>query len=302
MYNYIQELETKDDFANKLLNVELSQLDELKELKEKSIYLFTKHQIPKKQNPLKHRIVYKVNDDSVKNLYKKLNFKLFWFLKFKNIGFPHECSFGYTRGKGIADNAKQHCNKKLVMKIDIENFFNSITHSKITDKLHKLSKLNKDLCKEIASFCCINNILPLGLNTSPLISNIVCFDMDAEIHKYCIENNITYTRYVDDVSVSSDNDIISHKERIYKIITNHKFKPNEEKFRITKNGMAHFVTGLSVSDNKPHVPKKMKQMIRQKLYYIKKYGFYNHCYWTKKYRPTTEYNKIDGTIAFMKGV
>lgn len=227
MYDYINHLTTKEDFIEKVLDITLPEFEKLQRN-------FVKIEIPKKKNIKDCRIVYKIKHENIKNLYKKLNFKLSWFLKSKNIGFPHECSFGYIRGKSILDNAKQHCNKKFVMKIDIENFFNSIASFQITDKLNKLSNIDKDICKEIATFCCIDNTLPLGLNTSPLISNIVCFDMDKEIHDYCISKHMTYTRYVDDISISSDcDDIISHKEDIYSIIGTHNFTPNEKKFRVT---------------------------------------------------------------------
>lgn len=310
MYQHIAKQKTIKDFAENILDISEVKLTEIEESKASSS-TYKQIKIKKKKKKEGYRIAYKIdNNEEILKLYKKLNLKLFWYLNNKdpyNPSFPHESSYGYIKGRNILENAKVHCGKKMLMKIDIKDFFNSITTEKISKELEEVGVICKEVADAMAKFVCINNTLPLGLHTSPLISNVVCFDMDKKIYQKCKEHELEYTRYADDITISSnssnDSDISNFKEDIYKIIEGSGFTPNDEKFRITKNGMAHFVTGLSVSDKVPHVPKRIKRTIRQKLYFIRKFGFEGHCTRKKiENSPKYEFNKIDGYIGFMQSI
>ena len=48
--------------------------------------------------------------------------------------------------------------------------------------------------------CTYNNYLPQGSPTSSYISNLVMKQSDKDIGHYCDKNNISYTRYSDDLT------------------------------------------------------------------------------------------------------
>lgn len=215
-------------------------------------------------NPLEFNRIYK-------SLAKRLNNTFQNYLT----GFPHKSSFGFINSKNTRDNAFPHCGASFILKTDIEKFFPSITESRIT-KLFKSVGACTKIARLLAKFVTINGILPEGLPTSPVISNAICHNMDRDLEKIAKKNQSDYTRYVDDITFSTETYPI-FLQQIELILQKNDFKISTDKTRITKRGQANFVTGLSVTDpHQPHVPKKIKRKIRQILYYITKFGLIEH--------------------------
>ena len=91
------------------------------------------------------------------------------------------------------------------------------------------------------------------------------------------------------------------REELEKIIKDEGFELSNEKFRITKLGQAHYVTGLSVSDinNGPHVPRRMKRRLREELYFCRKYGIVGHL--SRIGEPTIQsgVNRLNGYVHYV---
>ncbi len=92
----------------------------------------------------------------------------------------------------------------------------------------------------------------------------------------CNSFNASYTRYADDISISSNN-YFQEKDTIKSILLKYGFSLNELKSQRFKKGQNQYVTGLSISDNlHPRIPKHIKHKIRQHLHYIELYGYHSH--------------------------
>lgn len=102
----------------------------------------------------------------------------------------------YIKKKSIKDNARFHKKQKIVLSLDIKNFFNSISSDKIFDVFWKLG-YKDDVAVMLTNLCCLNGSLPQGAPTSPMLSNIVLKDFDDEIASYTLERKIRYTRYAE---------------------------------------------------------------------------------------------------------
>lgn len=116
--------------------------------------------------------------------------------------------FSYREGKNAFDAVEKHSQNSHFVQTDIKGFFNSI-HSndlaKIIDKNLSNSPIY-DIYKykeHLLTILMIDNHLPVGFSTSPNISNTFLYDFDDIFEKYCIEKEITYTRYADDLIMSS---------------------------------------------------------------------------------------------------
>jgi hypothetical protein len=154
----------------------------------------------------------------------------------------------------------------------------------------------------LAKFVTIDDRLPLGLNASPMLANLICFDLDNQFEKLASDYGCKYTRYADDISISGLSRLPERSE-IEQILTKEGFNLSQEKFRVTKNGQAHYVTGLSISDpNTPHVPRHMKRKLRQELYYSKKFGTKNHLAHIGEERIQKGINRLDGTVRYISHV
>jgi retron-type reverse transcriptase len=182
---------------------------------------------------------------------------------------------GFIKKKGIRTNAEPHLQCSVLVKLDLKNFYEQISASRITDSIIECG-VNQDLANLVSKICTINGMLIQGFSTSPVISNIVTKNLDIILEKYCKLNNITYTRYADDMSFSSTANQIE-LEAITKLIEDYGFEINSEKTKVLKRGYYQSVTGLTVFDNKmPRIPKRIKRKLRLETYYINKYGIKNH--------------------------
>ena len=265
--------------------------------------VFNKLEIPKKNKhrSKEKRSVWEITRFDYEELYKILSWKLEYFFKHLSIGYPHKASYGYTRGKNILENAQKHCCAKQILHADIKDFFPSISKERICALFQQIG-VSDFISEAFANLLTIEGVLAQGLHTSPLISNIICLGMDEDLTILANKHGCTYTRYADDITISGDN--VPSKKELEEIFHKHGFILNAEKFRITKPGWHHFVTGLSVETNIPRIPKKMRKKLRQELYYCKKYGVEDHIENAKNIKKTDNYiqrniNRIDGTVRYI---
>ena len=223
---------------------------------------------------------------------------------YKNVaGFPHPNAYGYIAGKSTRDNAERHVGATRIVSADIENFFPTIKMGVVEQAL-----LNAGMTTEgaaiIARFLTIDGKLAPGINASPLIANLVALPLDTELTKICASGSIIYTRYADDLTFSSkDSAALLTDLEIDDVLRRHGFRLNKKKYRTSKRGQKHYVTGLSVSDAaRPHAPKKLKRRLRQELHYIERDGLHSHLTHLDGKGEQQTINRIDGMVNYISSV
>lgn len=169
----------------------------------------------KKREIIKYQI--NKNGERARKLHQQLN-SLFR-KKYKH----NVHSFAYHKESSIHKCVYQHINSNSFIKLDIKNFFASIPKHML------LAKLSKDLeidvhyewiLESIISSCFSDNGMPLGLVTSPILSDYYLNDFDKKIGNYCKKENFVYTRYADDILISAQTLIdISVREHVIVLIT-----------------------------------------------------------------------------------
>jgi RNA-directed DNA polymerase len=267
---------------------------------------FPRMQIPKK-NPKRNGDVREVwvIPEEFKDFFKSFarRFDLFA----RNFGgrYPHSHAYGYIRGRNTLENASQHCGSKFALKADIENFFPSIRESRLR-KLFLSMEIKETTSDIISKFCSAEGSLPLGFPASPMLANLVCLDIDDEMVKLAKNYNCVYTRYADDITISG-NISVPKKEEIEAIIETEGFALSGKKFRITRHGQSHYVTGLSISSpDRPHIPRTMKRRLRQELYFCKKFGVKNHihrvCGSRSSVTVQNQINRLEGTVNYVSHI
>jgi len=180
---------------------------------------------------------------------------------------------GFIANKSIKTNALPHINKNFVLNLDLKNFFQSIAYKKIVKVLSEDPfLLNPEISILIAQICCYNNFLAQGSPTSPILSNIVCINLDKQLTDLSDVRNLIYSRYADDLTFSSNcSDINYMREsllQITKVIKNEGFIVNEDKTRILQKTRSQVVTGLVVN-NKLSVRRGYLRNIRAILHSFK---------------------------------
>jgi RNA-directed DNA polymerase len=213
----------------------------------------------------------KKKNGSYRNINEPLN-QLFSIQKEFSLFFlmnrsENENSHGFELNKSIITNANKHVNKKIVLNIDLENFFLNISTSRIVEFLTTKFNVSETKAIKIADLLTYKNSLPQGSPSSPIISNFICEKLDLELYKYCKQFNITYTRYADDMSFSfSFNKLPKFQvQNIISIIEQNDFKINKKKYRYYYRNTKQIVTGLVVND-KVNVKREFYKNLRAILY------------------------------------
>ncbi|MDC6120454.1 reverse transcriptase domain-containing protein [Serratia rubidaea] len=191
--------------------------------------------------------------------------------------------FSYRKDVNITDAVRPHCNSEFIFKTDISNFFSSISSEAIANSLSKYcgnirtvdNEEVRDNIGRIVYLCTINNRLPIGFSCSPSISNFCFYDYDNLIKAYCDENGYIYSRYADDLIISSQDEMdramltrdlsfILSSDAFLKLEINHK------KTKVITKKYERKILGISIlNDGKMTVSKATKTDIEVKLYLLK---------------------------------
>lgn len=222
---------------------------------------------------------------------------------------PHHCSFAFSRCGGIKKCADMHLGCDWLIKFDLRDFFTTITEKDVYKVFHKLGytrllsfelarlcttlrlpEEQKKYLRENRVFVDYNNltafpyssrvkmgVLPQGAPTSPMLSNLVAYELDKALESYAVQSGFVYTRYADDLTFSAvalpeDTSVPQIIHDVYAIIRKHHFTPNTEKTSIKGPGSRRMVLGLLVDGEISRVSKQMRHRVERNLYAIGKYG------------------------------
>lgn len=127
------------------------------------------------------------------------------------------------------------------------------------------------LFKRIIDICTYNGFTAQGFPTSPMLANIVMRGFDQSMSDYCKSNNISYTRYADDLAFSS-NTLTSQElmektqKKAYSLLWAYNFKANRKKTKYRSNGTRLKICGIVVN-KKLSVQKRLIKIFRAKVHH-----------------------------------
>lgn len=230
--------------------------------------IYFKFTIPKKKNGV--RVIQAPNEE-LKQIQKSLNY----YLQALYYRVKPDCVHGFikmpqaeTVKRTIVSNGRVHAGSKFLLNLDIKDFFPSITAKQVkTALMQKPFNLNDEVSTLIALLGTYEKVLPTGSPSSPVLANMVCYEMDIEFENLCQKYNIRYTRYADDLSFSSETFI--QKEVIGSlnhIIGKYGFELNESKIRLQSSKSKQTVTGIVVNQ-KVNVDRKYIRNLRAILHH-----------------------------------
>lgn len=217
-------------------------------------------------------------------------------------GIKLNISHGFVKGKNIFSNAKIHRNKRYVLNVDILDFFPSFHFGRVRGYFEKNKefKFSNEMATLTAQLTCYNGKLPQGAPTSPIISNLIFNIVDIRILNLAKKYKLDYTRYVDDMSFSTNekNFIFTYKEFIEKLIDileKSGFKINQNKTRLEYFSSRQEVTGLTVN----------KKLNANKSFIKKTRAMANELYKTGEFSINGKkgtLNQLEGRFAFINQI
>ncbi|MBX3203595.1 MAG: trypsin-like peptidase domain-containing protein [Labilithrix sp.] len=213
---------------------------------------------------------------------------------------------GFVDEKSIISNADCHDRRRFVLNVDLENFFGVINFGRVRGMfMGKPYRLPERAATVLAQICCFNNQLPQGAPTSPVVSNMICGQLDAQLQRLARDHKLTYSRYADDLTFSGTNHVPSELgadrrapktfdvgPRLTAVISANGFAINRKKVRLATAAERQEVTGLVVN-RKVNVPRKYIRQVRAMLHAWRKFGlaaaeaeFFAR--YDKKHRPVSK--------------
>jgi RNA-directed DNA polymerase len=173
----------------------------------------------------------------------------------------------------IVANAQVHVGKKYVLNMDLKDFFPSISAKRVKDVFSSpLFDFEEQIAIALTLLTTYEGKLPIGAPSSPVISNFICLGLDSDLKLFSEVNGLTYSRYADDLTFSSDF-VISNDDilDIILIIKKNNFEVNEKKLHLKTANQKQTVTGLIVND-KVNIDRKFLKKIRAMLHDLTKNG------------------------------
>lgn len=200
----------------------------------------------------------------------------------------HDAAHGFCRNRSIVTNAIPHVGADVIVKLDLQNFFQSILYKRVKELFHGFgySETAATIFGLICTIAKINDIgkisyeniekryLPQGAPTSPAISNLVCDRLDADLTKLANNLGFRYTRYADDLTFSCSGAVCKVDKLIYEsglIITQEGFTINPDKIQILGKSVQQVVTGIVVN-LQLNLSRKTLKAFRATLYQIEREG------------------------------
>ena len=216
---------------------------------------------------------------NVKILQQKLNQIL------QVVYLPKPSVHGFTLDRSVKTNAETHLGKRWVLNVDIEDFFPSINFGRVRGMfMGKPYYVPERAATVLAHLCCYQRRLPQGAPTSPVVSNMICAQLDSQLQELARVSRCTYTRYADDMTFSTTSRTFPSSlcslnrigqlqlgDRLRDTIEQNGFKINSRKVWLYGQHQRQEVTGVTVNEF-PNLPRRFTNQIRAMLYAWKKFG------------------------------
>ena len=240
----------------------------------------------------------------------------------------HRCSYAFAPGSSIVKCASRHTGARWLIKMDISNFFGSISEidvyrvfaaigyrplvsfelARLTTCLalgssrYRFSRWHSRRQRMVISDYdnAVIGHLPQGAPTSPMLSNLVMKSHDIAINEIADKFRVTYTRYSDDITFSTRGDFSRKRSmglvrEVRSILGGAGFYLNHSKTVIVPPGSRKIVLGLGVDGSEPCLTRDFKSKLRQHLYYLRKFGPVHH-------RDSRDFESILGLKHHIRGL
>ncbi|HPD14205.1 MAG TPA: reverse transcriptase family protein [Planctomycetota bacterium] len=199
-----------------------------------------------------------------------------------------ESAHGFVETRSILTNAAPHAGRDIVLTLDLDNFFPSVTYRRVRGIFQSLG-YGEEMAIPLALLCTVrpaekvrefvggqrHRMLPQGAPTSPALANLACRHLDARLDGLAAKFGCVYTRYADDLTFSGDEAFARSLKRflplVHQIVSNEGFKLKKGKTHYARRGARQEVTGLVVNDG-PRVPRAYRRRLRAILHNARKTG------------------------------
>jgi len=216
---------------------------------------------------------------------------------------PHVAAHGFSPGRKLLGFAAPHCSRALLLRLDLESFFASVTSARVFGVFRSagypegVTRLLTALCTHRTAAHVLREApeglarssderwrilkrlaaphLPQGAPTSPALANLCAYGMDVRLAAAAAAIGARYTRYADDLAFSFDPAAARRAGRFHilaaGIAMDEGFSVQFRKTRFIRQGAAQRLAGL-VLNEKINVPRRDFDRLKAMLHHAVKHG------------------------------
>lgn len=170
--------------------------------------------------------------------------------------------------------ARLHVGKRVVISIDLKDFFHSIKQERINTILLQLG-IGEHPARTLSELCTYKFFMPQGALTSPKLANIItATSFGPLVKEYCDQKGLTLSIYADDITMSTDQEDLNARQvltDIMNIVRGVGFRINYDKTKVMYRTRRQYVCGVVVNA-KTNMLKHERYKLRAIVHNIERNG------------------------------
>jgi RNA-directed DNA polymerase len=210
---------------------------------------------------------------------------------------PHEAAHGFRPGRAARSYAAPHVGRRLVLKLDLRDFFASIAAARVA-ALFRTAGYPEPVARLLAGLCTnavpadawrgvggVEGVrlrtlyerphLPQGAPTSPALANLCAYRLDCRLTALAASAGACYTRYADDLAFSGGRDFERAARRFHvhacAVALDEGFLIHPRKTRLMRRGARQRVAGIVVNE-RTNVPRDEYDALKATLHNCARHG------------------------------
>lgn len=211
---------------------------------------------------------------------------------------PHPAAHAYRSGHSVASYVAPHAGQKVILHIDLCDFFPTIRTSQVHALFHAIG-YPTPVARNLTSLCthCAGRDafvteqgtllesdlqliyrerhVPQGAPTSPAIANLCAWWLDLRLTALSAKFGATYTRYADDLLFSGGADLLQGVDRfrqlVLEIALDEGFQIRVRKTRVKLRSQSQRVAGITINEH-PNLRRQDFDQLKALLFNCVRHG------------------------------
>lgn len=214
---------------------------------------------------------------------------------FQRVVFPDYLT-GSLKGRDARRNAVLHAGAAIAVTEDIKNFFSSTGAQVVYSVWAGFFGFGPEVAQLLTTLTTKDGGLPQGAITSSYLANLAFWDREWRLYENLRDRGISYSRYVDDVTFSSKEQLNNEKigcciAEVYGLMASKGFKAKRSKHEIRRGNGPMLTTKLMINA-RPALMTGERQNIRAAVHQLEVLGRNS----TDLVSLKSEINRVSGRV------
>ncbi len=173
---------------------------------------------------------------------------------------------GSLPGRDYKTNADLHAGSRVAISLDVKSFFPSTSAAVVSSIWRRFFGFSDEVAALLTSITCRDGALEQGAPTSSYLANLAFWDKEPALVKKLREDGFTYSRYVDDITISSNEEVCDTQltwaiGQVIGMLASCGYQSRRSKQKIVRSKAPIVLMGLVANARKATLPKSERREI-----------------------------------------